>query len=287
MKKFISAITIIATLFITTNVFALPAIPDKIKPKAEANFKKLYAQIAKDTDIVKIQKLKAGLSKLTWKQPIYQELAPLQEWVKILILQKVEELNTKNPTTYMGCDKPDITIGRQVWSACNVGATVSWTGEESYGDHFAFGTWTKIEDLDRKQYNIQKPKWIEKDQWVCAVNYHIPTIEEFKEVAWYLSCKLSTIPTSSNGKSCGTLVADKLILPSAGYYNNYFTPYGFRIRNLARYNGVYWTSTTQSSISSWEIGFNLDPEDRSYGGVGVSANIWEKMNGLSVRCIRN
>lgn len=65
MKKYISIFTIIATLFITTNVFALPAIPDKIKPKAEASFKKLYAQIEKDTDIVKIQKLKAGLSKLT------------------------------------------------------------------------------------------------------------------------------------------------------------------------------------------------------------------------------
>lgn len=64
MKKLISIFTIIVTLFISTNAFALPSIQDKIKPKAEASFKKLYSSIEKDTDVVKIQKLKSGLNKL-------------------------------------------------------------------------------------------------------------------------------------------------------------------------------------------------------------------------------
>lgn len=168
MKKLISTTVIVLTLF-TTTTSALTPVPTKLKPKAQATFDKLYSSISKDTDTVKIQKLNVGLNKLVGKQARYISLDPSKEAVKTLILQKIEELNIKNPTTYSGCDKPDIVVGRQVWSACNVGSTIAGTGSESFGSYFTFGTGTTIENLDWKKYSAGwKSTWTNGAKAMCS-----------------------------------------------------------------------------------------------------------------------
>ncbi|MDD2892192.1 MAG: FISUMP domain-containing protein [Candidatus Gracilibacteria bacterium] len=278
MKKLISATLVVFTLFTTATTLALTPVPVKLKPKAQATFDKMYVSISKDTDTVKIQKLNAGLNKLVGKQAMYVTLDPSKEAVKTLILQKIEELNAKNPTTYAGCNKPDIAVGRMVFSACNVGSTIAGTGSESFGSYFTFGTGMTIENLDWKKYSAGwKSKWTEKDRGMCNVNYHIPTKEEFKELFSYDSCKLET-GVSNKNQSCGSSIASKLLIPSAGYY------YGKNGFKAVPY-GIFWTSNENEKGSAWKFKINLNNADKDYGYSALSTD--SKINGLSVRCIKD
>lgn len=56
------------------------------------------------------------------------------------------------PTTYPGCNKADVVIGKQVWASCDVNGS------------FVFGTGTDVKNLNMKKYNPWKSKWNEGDQ---------------------------------------------------------------------------------------------------------------------------
>lgn len=155
------------------------------------------------------------------------------------------------PTTYPGCSKPDVILGKQTWASCDVNGS------------FVFGTGTEVKSLNLKKYNPWKSKWNEKDQWVCSVWYHIPTQKEWKNMFSGLSCKLGT-GTMNKNQMCGKSIISQLDFSS---------------------NGVYWTSSENTKNSAWKFKINLNLNEKNYGysilSTDYKSNIW------SIRCIKN
>lgn len=154
-------------------------------------------------------------------------------------------------TTYPGCDKSDVIVGKQVWASCDVAGL------------FVFGTGTDIKNIDMKKYNPWKSKWNKGDQWACPVSYHTPTINEWQTLFSGLSCKLNT-GTANKNQKCGKSIISKLSLSGSG---------------------TYWTSNENAKSSAWKFKINTNSADKNYGYSNISTD--SKTNAFSVRCIKN
>lgn len=277
MKKTIIATTIIVAIA-TQNAFALSSMPANVKNKAVMDFARMYTAMKDDTDTVKVQKLNTALNSLLKKQAIYKTLDTNNETMKKLILSQIEELNSANPTTYPGCNTPDVAAGRQIWSSCNVGSNMAGTGVNNAWDYFAFGTGATIEGIDWKSYsNWWKSKWKERDQAVCGAGYHLPTKDEFKELYGYYGCQLNTGVGNKN-KACGKTVVEKLNIPTTGYF---WGVKGFQDSPYA----LFWTSSENAKATAWTLRINLKPSDKDYGYSALATD--SKTYGYAVRCVKN
>lgn len=206
----------------------------------------------------------------------YAKTLSVQDWKK-------EQKLIYDSTTYPGCNKPNIIIGKQIWSACNVGSTVSGTGSESFGDYFAFWVGTNLKSVDRKNYSlIKKYKWVEKDQWVCASNYHIPNLTEWQELSKTYSCS-----SNDKNKFCAIAISQKLLLPSAGYnFADYWNSNGiFKKKDLGWFDTLYWTSSVQSETTARRFGLKVSSNNTDYSNISLSAD--SKVYWYPVRCIKN
>ena len=194
--------------------------------------------------------------------------------------------------SYPGCNKSNIIIGGQEWSACNSIDRNTSSSQQS-GWFFAGdmqstflsynGMWNSLAWQGKQTRNSS---WT---QWPCAEGYRIPTRHEWETAIFY---------ARQNGKTLATLLG----LP----YNGAF--YGYRdsdgnvtLSNRADVNWAYWTSTIDGSnptilhLASGYAGYRTDGTDYSrsynstrwqYGETGLSLIQSNYSEIANVRCIK-
>lgn len=145
---------------------------------------------------------------------------------------------TSTRSAYPGCNKSNIIIGGQEWSACN-SIDRNRSSSEQSGWFFAGdiqstflsynGIWNSLAWQGKQTRNSS---WT---QWACATGYRIPSRSEWEMAIFY-------------ARQNGTTLATLLWLP----YNGAF--YGYRdsdgnvtLSKRADVNGAYWTSSIEWS----------------------------------------
>lgn len=164
---------------------------------------------------------------------------------------------------YPGCNAPDIVLSNwQIWSACNVWASVSWTWSESYWDIYKWWNNTPASSLNWLTLT-SNPTWWSNWIWPCADGYKIWTKND-----WEMTYNLLN-------KNYNELV-NKLLIPKAGYWRSTpFSVWGVVTPDLYRYAANIFSYI-------WLTDKNLLTLNSSFS-IGISAFD----SGYSVRCIKS
>lgn len=184
-----------------------------------------------------------------------------------------------------------VRIGKQCWMAENLNAGIQVEDHEQidngviektcwgndpekckvYG-----GLYTWDEAL---QYSYEK-----NIQGICPDGWHIPTVEDWKELSSFLGedsagykMKVSSkhFPAWDGDNSSGFTA-----LPGGGGYGPYF----HRLNSWA----LFWSSTPNEDDRAWfsQLDNFWYPAPPKYNNLFIG-DYYEKFNGMSVRCIRN
>lgn len=213
-----------------------------------------------------------------------------------------ESVDIKVSSTYPGCDKPDVAIGQQIWSSCNIGSKKAGTWSDSRWDYFVFWSEKKVQDFDwsvMNPYTQVELNWKSK-RGPCAVNYHIPSPKEWQDVFTttlatlnrsYLHCSIELINDWDN-YNCNPIsltIAQKLLLPITWYYE-YGSNGVFRTNDDRWYNSLYWTNALVEggTVQKFEwktFTMNLDSTKQNVG----QSTMQNENKGFSrpIRCIKD
>ncbi len=202
---------------------------------------------------------------------------------------------TGNPTDIDGNNYNTITIGSQVWMVENLKSTHYNDGSKIplNTDNYSWYTlttpaycWYNNDSIQYKSTYGALYNWYSIDNAsnggknVCPTGWHVPLDTEWASLIAYLGGENNA---GSKLKEEGTA---HWLLPNDATNESGFTALpGGRRENLGAFsllgmNGDWWSATENNATTSWYL-------DLYYGGnrAGISTNY--KLNGCSIRCLRD
>ena len=194
---------------------------------------------------------------------------------------------TTTTTTTNCCSLADVTIGEQVWTACNLdvstysdGTPIPQVQDPTQWANLTTGAWCYYFNTDTNCYG-KLYNWyaVTDPRGLAPAGYHIPTKTEWETLETYLGStpggKLKQVGTT-NWNSPNTYATN--------LYGFTALPSGVR-DELGTFTwegdyGIWWTSTQSSTTNAWSYyTYNI--------GGGLPATTVKKVRGLAVRLIKD
>jgi uncharacterized protein (TIGR02145 family) len=198
---------------------------------------------------------------------------------------------TTTTTTTNCCTLPDVTIGTQIWTACNLdvstyrdGTPIPQVQDPTQWVNLTTGAWCYYNNVDDNCYG-KLYNWfaVNDPRGLAPVGYHIPSREE-----WEI---LKAFPSAYPGgklKEVGTTNWDSPNNLATNLYGFTALPSGIR-NELGVFDWIgtdaYWWSST--SYDAQYGGVNAWAYHTYYLGGGLPATILKKVRGKAVRLIKD
>jgi len=196
-----------------------------------------------------------------------------------------------------------VKIGEQVWMAENLAYTGSGiqhiTDKNEWKNNFDYDAWCYYE-YNENYGNIYGVlyQW-EAAKWACPKGWHLPTAEEWTQLENYLKENAysydgvvgNTGIAKSLATNSGWDVSDNQGAIGNSDFSEYRNKTGFSALPSGRrssysdfsglrYSCAWWSATEYDSSSVYKRGL-------SYSTAVVSRKSYRKLNGYSVRCVRD
>ncbi|MBL7940512.1 MAG: fibrobacter succinogenes major paralogous domain-containing protein [Flavobacteriales bacterium] len=182
---------------------------------------------------------------------------------------------------------PTITIGSQVWMAENLRATRYANGDpitlvednDAWGD-LSTGAWCYFQNdpaqnyMDGKLYNFHA---VSDPRKVCPVGWHVPSADEWDELATFLGAPLAM---AVKMKSVGSWPQSTNVTNISGFSG---VPSGLRAVTGTYFNSPGQVHMWSSSLSGGAVNVRELRDDSTYLFDGSAV----EEEGLSVRCVQD